>query len=223
MCVRVRVCVCAVGVGVWVVCLCGCVGVCVWVCGCVCCVGVWVCGCVGDFLCEFVCVWVCFVFFFHTRTHTHTHTHTHARARAHAHTHTHTQGDGSKFIDFGKMSAIFSRHESQVIEQAVHMDFKKGQGVCGVLLAVGEGVNIGLGSGHKLELSPGSLLVFSSNFMHKGGYYNTTDGGENGHLRLHMYVHWLNRRDKDDIGSIHHEKVRAVLKFCACYVTIFFF
>ena len=91
------------------------------------------------------------------------------------------------------------------------MDFKYGEGVCAVILAVGTGVSIIMNKDKTtVDMEVGDMLVISPTCVHGGGQYGPPQQGANGNMRMHMYVHWRGFKDVDDITTIHHPTVRVL-------------
>ena len=128
----------------------------------------------------------------------------------HTHTHTHTRTQGvanASEVEYGRCGAIFNEDGKSCEAQYQHMDFKKGEGVCAVILAVGSGVCMHM---HNtiMDMHQGDMLVISPNYVHGGGEYDPPEQGSNGNMRMHLYVHWRGFRKFDDTTTIHHPEVR---------------
>ena len=116
-------------------------------------------------------------------------------------------------VDYGRSGAIFQKRGESCSQQHPHMDFRLGEGLCSVIVAVGKGVLLMVGGSmnsdkevHEVALEKGEMLVLSPNCLHGGAGYGPPSEDDNGNIRLHMYVHCKDRVDEDDTTTIHYQE-----------------
>ena len=125
-----------------------------------------------------------------------------------------------------KVSALYTRGTG-CPAQRKHMDFQLGAGLCGVLVAIGDGVRWVNESNVEVSLAPGEGVLFDANCVHAGAAYGMkiqTRGGAQRipHLRLHAYfVHSdepdFNPENKDFYDTLHlPDECVCSLKDCRC-------
>lgn len=104
-------------------------------------------------------------------------------------------------LQIGKVSAIFSNGR-ECKQQNLHMDFQLGSGVCGILIAMQDGVKW-VSDGKIISLKEKEGIIFDSNHMHAGaGYPQSTKKNTIEKIRLHAYVV---RADEPSDDAMYYE------------------
>ena len=131
----------------------------------------------------------------------------------------HPLGYGSSVTECSGAVGVSSRAGKRVPEQWPHQDFAQGEGCLLAFLALAD---CAFSHGTPFEkrtvvhVKRGEMVIFDSQFCHNGPAYDVAGPNDNGHLRLHMYIHWAGEAATDNTDIIHFPWVHSTFVVATC-------